>query len=97
MTLQDVRNKYQRIVNDESLLVNSSPFRGHMNRSVDERYFRYQAISNALYVFDRYARKSSVLAWLREQLTTYQNNAGKPNAISACAIAELITDVEDAS
>lgn len=97
MTLQEVCDMYRGCVSDASQMINSSPFCKRMNQTEDERYYRYQALSNALVVFNRYTRKATILKWLRSQQQTYQQTDGKPNEISAKAIAELIADVEEAS
>lgn len=80
MTVADIRDKYQTIVNNESAMLHNSPFKGQIMKAQDEQYIKYQAMSGAMYAF-RYSQKGRVVKWLSEQLEQYANDAtGNENA-----------------
>jgi len=80
MTVADIRDKYQSIVNSESKMLHGSPFKGQIMKAQDEQYIKYQAMSSAMYAF-RYSQKGRVVKWLTEQLEQYTSDAtGHENA-----------------
>lgn len=80
MTVTEIRDKYQSIVNAESAMLHGSPFKGQIMKAQDEQYIKYTAMSNAMYAF-RYSQKGRIVKWLSGQLTQYLNDAiGNENA-----------------
>lgn len=74
MTVADIRDKWQGIVNAESKMLHDGPFTGQIMRAQGEQVIKYQAMSSAMYAF-RYSQKARVIKWLRAQLEQYQYDA----------------------
>lgn len=100
-TVTTIRDKYQDIVNAESALIHTSPFKAQIIRSQDERYIRYSTLQSALYAF-HYTQKARVISWLTMQLQQYHYDAlnsadattRKISQWSVEAIQEMLSDLQ---
>lgn len=73
VTVSEVRDRYQRILDTESAFIHDSPFKAQLIN--EERGVKYTTMSNAMTAFLRYTQKARVQKWLQNQLAVYQQDA----------------------